>query len=143
MIDRILAVPLFAAAYLLIAPLDPNSFYLAFVTQMFASFREVGVGTSLFCSLFFCITPMLYAPEARGFQDAASGLEKTLCSFAIFGTIFGSLLATFYLLKPQAIATTLMYYASSTAAQVAMGVFGTAFALTALFAATGLLRKPH
>lgn len=141
MIDRILALPMAAAAYLLIAPLDPASFYFGLVTERIAPFGETGKMSLMGGSLFFCIAPMMYVPEARGFHEKSNTLEKSLCIVAIAGTIFGSILATFYVLRPEWVHDTLVFIASTTTARLSMGTVGTVLALSALFAGTGLLRK--
>lgn len=141
MIDRILALPLAAAAYFLIAPLDPASFHFTLVTQKIAPFGEAGKMAMMGGSMFFVISPMLCVPETRGFHEQSNTLERSLCIVAIAGTVFGWLLATLYVLKPQWVHDTLILVASTTTAQVSMGTVGTMLALSALFAGTGLLRK--
>lgn len=142
MISRILALPLGATAFLLIAPLEPASFHFAQITQYVAPFGETQTMALMYGSLFFCISPMLCVPESRGFENHSSFLEKILCTFAIAGAVFGSLLTTVYLLVTERVYDTLLLCASTTIGQLLMGALGTLFALSALFAGTGLLKKP-
>jgi len=142
MISRILALPLGATAFLLIAPLDPVGFHFTALTQYIAPVDETGTMALMFGSMFFCMSPMLCVPESRGFQNHSSKIETILCTFAIAGAVFGSLFATAYVLVTQRVYETLLMSASTTTGQLLMGILGTLFALSALFAGTGLLKKP-
>lgn len=142
MISRILALPLGATAFLLIAPLDPDSFHFSRITQYIAPVGETETMMLMYGSLFFCMSPILCVPESRGFQNHASSLEKILCTFAIAGAVFGSLFVTAYVLMTYRMHEVLLTSATTTTGQLLMGVLGTLFALSALFAGTGLLKKP-